>query len=60
MKNNQGKAINWVDTFSKQTEENIHHDANDLSKISILQQFNHRLFEETMFRFKRVYFFYQT
>ena len=26
MKNNQGKAINWIDTFFKQTEENIHHD----------------------------------
>ena len=26
MRNNQGKAINWVDTFFKQTEENIHHD----------------------------------
>jgi hypothetical protein len=26
MKTNKEKAINWVDTFFKQTEENIHHD----------------------------------
>ena len=26
MKNNQEKALNWVDTFFKQREESIHHD----------------------------------
>jgi hypothetical protein len=26
MKNNQGKALNWVDTFFKQREENLQHD----------------------------------
>jgi len=26
MKNNQGKALNWVNTFFKQKEENLQHD----------------------------------
>jgi len=26
METNKKRAINWVDTFFKQTEENIHHD----------------------------------